>query len=623
MIEREIIRDMVTREQYDGALKTLPELLTGGPDLQDYSFATEMYNVISRTVSSFNPVRIAVLRSFTLEPILPILSAKLYQAGFLPQIYFGGYNQVQQEILNSDSELFRFKPDIIILALRLHELQPELVHSFLALGAESVGNAVREVSVTLRSLVQNIRHRTDAAVIFHNFEIPLNPSLGILDAQHPTGQRKIIRALNDELAKLCEEFSCVYMLDYDYLQSVSGKAEWFDRRMWYLAKMPVSRKAMISLADTYVTYIQAIRTARRKCVVLDADNTLWGGIIGEDGLDGIKLGPDYPGSAYVDFQRSLLNLYHRGIILALNSKNNLTDVLDVFNNHPFMVLRPEHFATMQVNWNSKPENMKTIAAELNIGIDSFVFIDDSSFECEMMRRNLPQIMTVPMPAEPAEYTSVISNLSCFETTSYTPEDRARGLQYRAKVQCEQLKVNSSSLEDFYRSLEMRLTIGMANAASISRIAQMTQKTNQFNLTTRRYSEGEIARFASSADTAVYWQKLEDRFGDHGIIGAIIVRKTSEQWDIDTFLMSCRVIGRTVEHAVLTFLVRQAKHAGAKRIIGEYIPTGKNTLVKDFFPKHNFRQIKADGDCSLWELSAGDIFQEYPEWFKMVIELEEK
>jgi len=570
--------------------------------------------------TELKPVRIAILRTFTIEPLIPVFGCKCYQMKLRPGFYLGDYNVVEQEILQPDSELYHFQPEILILSLRPQELCPKLLDSFPEFSPRELRKEVERVIITIDNLLSTFRSQSDAKVILHNFELCQYPAFGILDIQRQDGQNVTLRTINEQLRQIASQYKDVFLLDYEHLISQIGRTRWFDEKMWITAKMPLAREALIALAGEYAKFIRAIKGLPKKCLVLDLDNTLWGGIIGEDGIDGIKLGSEYPGKAYVDFQKAVLSLYNRGIILAINSKNNESDAWNVIENHPAMVLQKKHFASSRINWQDKATNMLEIADELNIGTDSMVFVDDNEFECAYVQQNLPEVLTVQLPKDnPFAYRDILLSLGVFDTLSYSEEDRKRGKLYQAQVKREQLRKQVQSLDDFYRSLEMELIIRFAEPKTIPRIAQLTQRTNQFNVTTRRYSEGDILRFAGSSRYDVYSLQLKDRFGDNGIIGVCIVEKKGEYWDIDTFLLSCRVIGRTVETAFLAYLVKQAKEAGIEEIRGEYIPTSKNEPVKDLFQRHGFANISDNSGASLWGLNPNASELSIPEWINITVE----
>jgi FkbH-like protein len=329
-------------------------------------------------------------------------------------------------------------------------------------------------------------------------------------------------------------------------------------------------------------------------------------------MNGIQLGPEDPGAAYQSLQRAILDLYHRGIILAVCSKNNPSDAMEALENHPGMLLRPHHFAALRVNWNDKAQNIHDIACELNIGIDAVAFLDDNPVEREWVRSRLP-VTVIDLPQDPMDYAGALRDSPMFERVTLSDEDRERGRYYAEERQRTEVRCGTASLEDFYRSLQMEIEIFSANAQTLTRVAQLTQKTNQFNLTTRRYTEQQIAEMTASSEWRVYSLRARDRFGDNGLVGVAIARFDGDFCEIDSFLMSCRVVGRTIETAFLSHVAAEALHRGARHLRGWYLPTKKNDLVKDFYESHGFKLIGEREKGSLWELGLHNGFIRTPEW----------
>ena len=340
------------------------------------------------------------------------------------------------------------------------------------------------------------------------------------------------------------------------------------------------------------------RRPTAKVIALDADNTLWGGIIGEDGIDGFKLGPDYPGNCYLDFQRRLLDLQQRGFVLALCSKNNAADVDQVLKEHPHQLLKPHHFVAQRVNWQDKATNLRALAEELNVGLSSFVFVDDSAHETAAVRQLLSEVEVVQMPLDPLLVPQALETVARLQTLSLTDEDRAKTGMYLAEAERRSHQArfgqNGGGFGDYLASLEMRMQVVYDGAAQVGRLAQLTQKTNQFNLTTRRYDEQQMAAFIAAEDCLVAHFSLADIFGDSGIVGLAVVRRPdADTAELDSFLMSCRVIGRKAEQAFLQTLIARLAGTGVQTLLADYLPTAKNALVADFLPKHGFNS-RADG-----------------------------
>jgi len=409
----------------------------------------------------------------------------------------------------------------------------------------------------------------------------------------------------------------VHMVDYAALVSQFGVKNWYDSRMRLYAKAPIANGMLGNLALEYMKYFRALGGLTKKCLVLDLDNTLWGGVVGEDGVEGIQLGANYPGSAFVEFQRVVLDLYRRGVILAIASKNNPADVDAVFNNHKFMLLRKEYFAELQIHWEPKSESLKRIAKQLSIGLEHMVFADDNPAECEQVRRELPMLSVIHLPSRPELYADALSAEGLFDTLALSDEDRRRGQLYQQRAQAQTMLSASGNLEDYYRDLAMELTIARVDQTSLARAAQLTQKTNQFNLTTIRYSEAELAKRMADPDWIAITVSVRDRFGDNGIVGVMMARADADGLDIDTFLLSCRVIGRAVESAMLAHLCDAAQARGLTKLYGKVIPTDKNVPSRDLFDKHGFSKQSEDvHGITSWALDLTCNPVRLPDWFKL-------
>lgn len=587
---RDLIHELSEASQPLLVLRKLEQSLVSGGTTSDYLAADSLLKGADLSRLPLKPIRVYFLRSFTLEQLVPVLRVRALLAGLRAEIAMSPYGQYQQDVLDPNSDLYRFQPNVVVLAVLLGDLAPSLENDFAALTTEQVAEAKEQVLSTFRTLLTHMRARLKATILVHNFATPAVPSYGIFDHQNAGGQIQAIHDLNSSLRALCRSFPGVYVFDYDGLTSMYGKSAWTDSRMWHMARMAVSPHQLPHLAGEYVRYLVNIAGMTRKCLILDLDGTLWGGIVGDDGMGGIKLGTTYPGSAYVDFQRAVLDLYRRGIILAICSKNDPETALEVIDKHPNMVLRREHFASMRINWADKAANIREIVQELNIGIDGVVFLDDNPAEVELVRAALPEVLSYRMPAQPEEFVAFLRSLPVFDMLTVTDEDRRRGEEYRQQAARRALRTESATLEDFYRQLEMKARIAEASDLTLPRIAQLTQKTNQFNLTTRRYTEQELRERITASGWHVYSLQLEDRFGDNGLVAVGILRPEAELMWIDTLLMSCRVMGRTVEQTFVYHLAVEARRLGYKKLMAEYIPTRKNKVVADLFPSLGFNPV---------------------------------
>lgn len=563
--------------------------------------------------------RVAILRSFTIEPVTPLLRAAALINGIDLTVQVGGFNTYAQEILNEQSSLYSFSPDIIVLAVQTRDIAPEIWSAHATLSPKEVESIVDRVVGDFDRLMQVCRSRSKAHFIIHSLEVPCLPSLGLFDCQSATGQVATITRINDELRRVATSHRGVYVLDYDALVARYGRTRWHDERKWLTMRMPIAAENLIHLAHEWLRFIHPLSGKICKALVTDLDNTLWGGVIGEDGMEGIQLGSEYPGAAFQSLQRTMLDLYQRGILLAICSKNNSSDAMEVLEKHPGMLLKPEHFAAFRSNWNDKAQNLREIAAELNIGIDTLAFLDDNPVERERIRTELPEVTVIEVSNDPMDFATALRETPAFERLSLTDEDRERGRYYTEQRQRVELEQSAASLEEFYRSLRQEMDISTVTSGTLTRVAQLTQKTNQFNLTTRRYSEQQIAAMAAGPDWKVYSLRVKDRFGDNGIVGVAITHDTGEICEIDTFLMSCRVIGRTVETAFLSFLLDQARARGRTQIQGWFLPTNKNIdLVKEFYPLHGFKQIAAQDGGLLWSLELSAAEMPLPAWIELTL-----
>ena len=571
-------------------------------------------------LDQFSKLNISILRNIMLEPIEPYLRYLAYQTGLNARIGFGEYDNIFQEAVGGQGNLLHKETDCVLIFMKLDTLSWDLARNCVALSPEQIKAEVDRIKEYITRVLSGIRKQTDAMVLWHGFELPVYPALGILDSQSSDGQQALIKGLNEYLRTSLRSQENAYFVDLNLCLARLGFNQFYDPRYWHIGRAPFTNKALREIAVEVFKFIHQLKGKNKKCLVLDCDNVLWGGIIGEDGLAEIKLDKTYPGSAYYEFQQEVLNLYNRGIILALCSKNNEEDVWEVFQKHPNMVLKEEHIATAEINWQDKAANLRQIALNLNIALDSMVFIDDSEFEINLIRDVLPEVEVIHMPKSKAvEYRDILTSCGLFDTLTLSEEDKKRGAMYKGEAIRKKLQAQATDMKTYYRSLEMVLEIRFADEFAVPRIAQLTQRTNQFNLTTRRYSEVDIKNFVNSNEPDVIYVKLKDRFGDSGIVGVCILKYKDKKAIFDTFLLSCRVLGRGVEDAFVIQALKLAKKRSCKVVIGEYYVTRKNSQVKDFYAKHGFEKFEekpkmADGNF-LYNLE--EKIEPQPEFFKKV------
>ena len=562
------------------------------------------------------PCRLALLRSCTLEPVVPLLRAGAATWRLDLEVLVGGFNTYAQELLDGASALYAYDPAIVILAVQAQDVAPDLWTNFADLEPAEVNAAIRRVLDSFQRWVGALRSRSRAHLVLQTLEIPEIVRYGIYDAQCGNGQAEAVRSINRGLADLARERSGVYLLDYDALVGRYGRLRWRDERKWLAYRMPVSAECLPFLAHEYLRFVVALTGKGCKALVVDLDNTLWGGVIGEDGMEALEIGPNYPGAAYLELQRAVLDLYRRGVLLAVCSRNNESDALEVLEHHPQMLLRPHHFASLRINWDDKARNLREIAAELNIGTDALAFLDDSPTERAWVQNQIPDVTVIELPRDPMDYARALRDSPVFDRVALTDEDRDRCRYYADERLRRNLQEEAGSLEDFQKSLETRAQVAFVSPAAAGRVAQLTQKTNQFNLTTRRYSEQQILEMANDSSFRVYSIRAADCFGDSGIVGAAITRFDGEGCEIEEFLLSCRVLSRGLETSLLAVLAENARSAGLRKLVGWFLPTKKNIVAREFYAQHGFTRVLEEGGASCWQFDLQTATIASPPWIKL-------
>jgi FkbH-like protein len=557
----------------------------------------QVQRLVSHAESLEPPVqslRLGIIHTYTSDLLDPWLAIASALQGLELQTYHAPYGLALQEA-QQNSGLVTHEPDLTLLLLQREDLHPDLSKPLVGFSPAHREALSKEIIERLLDIVGRFRAQKVGQIVVTLLPPLFSPGLGTYDAQSEFSESAWWASLKADIGRgLRESMQASLFLDLDDVLQQIGRASFFDYRFWYSARFPFTAEAAREIARRIVGLGAVIKLPKAKVIVLDADNTLWGGIIGEDGINGIALGPDYPGNAFRDFQRRLLDYQQRGFILALCSKNNPADVDQVFKEHPHQILRDEHFAARRVNWLSKPDNLVSLAEELNLGLDSFVFLDDSDHECAAVRHRLPQVEVVQTPARPVDVPTCLEHVARLEVLSLTAEDLAKTELYaqeRRRREFSQTAVQSSGdLRDYLASLKMKMKVGFNPSAHLARLSQLTQKTNQFNLTTRRYNEHQMQEFIVDAEWLVADFSLADVFGDSGIVGlALFHIVTPQQAELDTFLMSCRVIGREAEAAFLHALLRRLAAQGVNEVVATYSPTPKNDLIKSFLPDQGFEQ----------------------------------
>ena len=590
---RRCIRDAASRQDASAAVQYGRQLLAASNKPADVMFCASAFAGISDVLLNqrvAKSLKVYVVRSVTVEPILPYLATEAVLSNYVLDLRVGGYGSYVDELLNPQSALAKFKPDVIFVLLDLEDIAgrlPELCADGLG---EHVETEINESLERMAQLLKNFRSGTSARIVFQGCVVPDLTSLGdIGDANLPHSLTSSVHQLNQGLAALCRTVSDCVFFDVDHLAARHGRANWRDSRMFLASRLPVSAASFGTYSGGLVRSLSALFRAPRKVLCTDLDNTLWGGILGEEGPDGIATGSAFPGNCYLEYQKYLKQLSSRGILLTIVSKNNEADVREAFQARAAdLGVGLDNFVATKISWNEKSDSIRELAKELSLGLDSFVFVDDNPVECEAIRQQLPEVAVFGAPVdEPWKLVELLSSQPFFDAAVVTDDDVNRLQEYKAQSQRAELASNAGNRDEFLASLGIVCTFLSALDAPLARSVQLLAKTNQFNLTTRRRSAAEVEEFAASPGGQAIAIRVRDRFGDAGVVGLALARTTGDSCIIDSLLLSCRVIGRGIETALLAHLAGNAIRAGAKHLIGEFIATKKNAPCADFYPDHGF------------------------------------
>lgn len=534
---------------------------------------------------------IAILGGSTTSDIKLILELFLLNYGIKPNFYESEYNQYWQDAMFENKELEEFKPDIIFIHTTNRNIKefPETSDS-----AEEVENKIENEFNNFYVMWEHLKEVYHCPIIQNNFEYPFYRLMGNKDATSIYGKVNYITKLNLKFAEYAESNENFFINDINYQSAQFGLDKWADQFYWYMYKYAMSISAIPTLSYNVANIIKAIYGKNKKGFVLDLDNTLWGGIIGDDGVENIALGQETAeGEAYLEFQEYLKMHKQIGIILNVNSKNEMENALAGLNRVD-SVLKPEDFVSIKANWNPKSQNMKEIANELNLGVDSLVFVDDNPAERAIINKNIPDVRT-PEMEKVDNYIKTLDNSGFFEVVNLSNDDIKKTKMYKQNIERKNKLSTFENYDDYLKSLEMKAEIQNFIPMYMSRIAQLTNKSNQFNLTTKRYTQAEIEEVANSDEYITLYGKLEDSFGDNGVVSVIIGKKENEKLNIDLWIMSCRVLKRDMEYAMMDTLVHNAAKNGIKEIYGYYYPTMKNKMVKNFYELQGFEKIEEDSE----------------------------
>ena len=552
------------------------------------------------------PVRLALLATSTVDHLLPAIRVAGLRRGLRIATHAGAYGQYRQELADPASALYGFRPDTVLFALGARDF----------LGAVPLAASAAEATAAVDAAVQDLRalwgraRALGATVLQQSFLDVAPPLFGGLDAVVPGAPARLVARLNAALADAAGAAGVLW-LDAARASARDGLDAWFDAVRWLQAKMEIAPQAAAAYGELTARLVAAARGKSRKCLVLDLDNTLWGGVIGDDGLTGIVLGQGSGvGEAHLALQAYAKALRERGVILAVCSKNDPEIAEAAFRDHPEMLLRRADFAAFVANWSDKASNLEAIARALNIGLDALVFVDDNPVERAQVRERLPMVAVPELPGDPALYVRCIAEAGYFEAAAFTPEDRARAGQYAANLERESLRA-SGDMDGFLAELGMTVEFGPVTPVNLARVTQLVNKTNQFNTTTIRRSEAEVAALAADPAALLLQFRLIDKFGDNGIVSAMILTPAPgapDTLELVGWVMSCRVFGRQLEDEALNILVEAARARGVRRLRAAFVPTPKNAVIKDLFMKLGFtREGTADEaeGSSRWCLQLAD------------------
>ncbi len=545
--------------------------------------------------------RLGVLSNSTIDLTIPALIASAARHGLALDTIVPPYDQVAQQALTPDSQINTSHPDAVLFAIDYRALPLRTTSG----DADAAAATVRGAMAFLETLRNAVRANTNAVCIFQTFAAPVETLFGSLDRALPGSLRNLLDTINRELAQMVYGSGDV-LLDVASIAETIGLADWHSPELWNMGKIAFSCDLIPLYAEHVSRTIAALRGKSRKVLILDLDNTVWGGVIGDDGLEGIKVAQgDSCGEAHLAVQRMALDLRQRGIVLAVSSKNTDEVAREPFERHPEMLLKLEHIAVFQANWNDKATNIISIAQELSLGLDAMVFLDDNPVERGLIRSMLPQVAVPELPEDPALYARILAAGGYFEAVTFAGEDLKRAGFYQDNARRASLQQQVGGLDDYLAALDMTITLQSFDTQGRARIVQLINKSNQYNLTTRRYTEPEIDEVMVDTSAFTLQVRLADMFGDNGMISVVICRmsKFESAWEIDTWLMSCRVLGRKVEHMVLAELIKHARESDLDKLVGIYRPTDRNKLVVDHYQRLGFTKISQEDDgTTLWELS---------------------
>lgn len=552
--------------------------------MENISFI-ELKKNCKKNTSGMAEYKLAVLGDCATQHLSTALKGYAFEKNIALDVFDADYNQLDAQTMDSGSELYSFAPNATLIFMCAEKLYEAFCNTPQESRADFAAAMLEKIKGYWQMISSNIRTN----ILQFSFCENDDKVFGNLAAKVPSSFLFQVKKLNYLLMNESHRFANVYIIDLNGIRSAVGETVFRDEKLYYIAKMPISTEALPAVAGEVIGFILALMGKIKKCAVLDLDNTLWGGVIGDDGMDGIQIGELGLGRAFSELQRWLKELRERGIILAVCSKNDEKTAKEPFEKHPDMVLRLDDISMFVANWEDKASNIKHIRQTLNIGMDSIVFIDDNPFERNLVRELVEGITVPELPEDPAEYLKYLKSLNLFDTASYSDEDKNRTAQYQAEVGRISLKNQFSSFKDYLKGLEMIAEAKPFDKFHYPRIAQLTQRSNQFNLRTVRYTEADIESIADDNEYLTLYFTLKDKFGDHGLISVVILQKRESDLFVNEWLMSCRVLKRGMEEFIVNKMIQTAKVNGFKTVTGEYIKTPKNSMVADIYEKLGFER----------------------------------
>ena len=531
-------------------------------------------------------IRAVLLGSFTLDHLPATVDGRISGAGFSVEWCIAPFNQYQQWLLDPPSDFRRFRPEVVFVAVAAEDLLAGMP-TWTAASAEREAFGNDRTQSLVRALEQAAADNPNITFAVHNLFPSQRSSHPLLAQKLPSTAVKIVASANARLCELAERMRNVFVLDLAGVAAEVGLRDFYDPRYYYLGSIRFGARGLEAVAACYSRFLGALLGKRRKCIVVDLDDTLWGGVLGDLGIEHILVGSGGIGHAFQDLQRVLMEYHDTGVLLAICSKNDQAIAMQAVCEHPGMVLRPEHFAAVRINWQDKAANLQSIAQELNIGLDSLVFIDDSAFERGNIRFALPRVEVVELPPDPAEYARSVAGLECLDLLALTEEDKRRNTMQRHENERQNLRRRTSTIDEYLFSLRTEAMLCPGSRSLAPRLAQLTQKTNQFNLTTRRYLEADVLDRLQDRAWRVYGFHIKDQMGESGIVAAAFVHVETTRARLDTFVVSCRVLGRGVEKAFLAAIADQLRAEGVAELLGEFRPTERNGVSADFLASSGF------------------------------------